>query len=162
MRRMRKNMMIQANTEILAKFEAVLATRGVHQALRFLNGRVPHRFTGVYRFEPPMLRSVCLVDGYDLTVRRGDDAPLESTYCSIVGRTGGPFASENAGRDGRLAGHPARGSVIAYCGVLLDDPGGAPFGTLCHFDAMPCDVPVHEMPLMHAAAPLLYRAVARL
>ena len=42
--------------------------------------------------------------------------------------------------------------MASYCGVLLRDSEGAPFGTLCHFDLVPCEVPASEMPLMEAAA----------
>jgi hypothetical protein len=42
--------------------------------------------------------------------------------------------------------------------VLLRSPQGVPLGTLCHFDFVPCDVPVSELPLMEAAATLLARS----
>jgi len=45
--------------------------------------------------------------------------------------------------------------VLSYYGVLLRHAEGWPFGTLCHFDLMPCTIPVNELPLMEAAAPVL-------
>ncbi len=143
------------------KFEKLLESQGVHEALHFLNSRTPHRFTGVYRFDPPMLRNVHLVDSYAPELVKGDDAPMTETYCSIVGDTERPFTVEDARRDDRLRTHPARNSVISYCGVLLRDERGKPFGTLCHFDLLPCDVPVTELPLMEAAAPCLMKALRR-
>ncbi len=139
----------------VATFATILRDDGLHAALRFLNGRAPHRFTGVYRFDPPTLRSVHLVDSFSPDVRRGDDPPMAETYCAIVGATEHPFVTPDTRADQRLDGHPARDQVIAYCGVLLRDELGSPIGTLCHFDLKPCDVPVHELPTMEAAAALI-------
>lgn len=137
------------------EFVAVLASEGVTGALRFLNKRTPHRFTGIYRFDPPVLRNLYLVDAFAPETTSGDDAPMTETYCSIVGASERPFTTPNARLDDRLASHPARDSVISYCGVLLRAADGEPFGTLCHFDLKPCDVPVAELPMMEYAAPLL-------
>jgi hypothetical protein len=141
------------------KFEKILSTRGLDSALRFLNSRTPHRFTGVYRFDAPMLRSVHLVDSYTPELRKGEDVPMTQSYCSIVAMTERAFTSEDALLDDRLRTHPARHTVISYCGVLLRDKAGRPAGTLCHFDLVPCDVPVNEMGLMQAAAPLLIQVL---
>ncbi|HEY1696979.1 MAG TPA: ATP-binding protein [Polyangiaceae bacterium] len=143
------------------KLQKILSTQSIHEALHFLNSRTPHRFTGIYRFDPPMLRNVALVDSYAPGVERGDDSPLSETYCSIVGDTQRGFTTEDARRDDRLRTHPARDSVVSYCGVLLRDEAGQPFGTLCHFDLLPCDVPVAEIALMEAAAPLLMSAIPK-
>ena len=140
------------------KFEKILNHQGIHEALRFLNSRTPHRFTGIYRFDGPMLRNVYLMDSEGPEVRRGEDALMSATYCSIVGQCERAFTTEDARRDDRLRSHAARDNVLSYCGILLRDEAGAPFGTLCHFDLVPCAVPVSEMPLMDAAAPLLMRA----
>jgi response regulator RpfG family c-di-GMP phosphodiesterase len=143
------------------KFEKILDTQGVHEALKFLNSRTSHRFTAMYRFDPPMLHNLLMVDSYTPSVRTGDDAPLVETYCSIVGTTHHNFTTEDTRMDDRLRDHPARHVVISYCGVPLHDADGAPFGTLCHFDLVPSDIPVAEIPLMEAAAPLLMGALAK-
>ena len=142
------------------KFEKVLGAQGVREALRFLNSRTPHRFTGLYRFDAAWRRSLHLVDSYAPDVRRGEDAPGDESYCAIVGREGRAFVTDDARLDERLHAHPAREAVASYCGVLLRAEGGEPFGTLCHFDAVPCAVPVAEVPFMEAAAPYLLRALA--
>ena len=36
---------------ILSHVGQILDTEGVHAALRFLNSRTPHRFTGIYRYD---------------------------------------------------------------------------------------------------------------
>ncbi len=143
------------------KLEKILDEQGLHEALRFLNSRTSHRFTAMYRFDPPLLRNVVLVDSYSPGVRTGDDAPLDHTYCSIVGVTRLGFTTEDTRLDDRLRQHPAREVVLSYCGVLLSDAQGKPFGSLCHFDLVPSDVPVNEISLMEAAAPLLMIALAK-
>ncbi len=143
----------------LAELTRILDAEGLHAALTFLNGRTPHRFTGIYRFDGDILRNVHLVDVYTPEVRRGDDAAMDATYCSLVKAEDAPFATPDARTDERLQTHPARDSVISYCGVLLRDAAGVPYGTLCHFDLQPCEVPHGEMPLMEAAAPHLMRAL---
>jgi len=141
------------------KFGKILKKQGAHEALRFLNSRTSHRFTAIYRFAPPLLCNLALVDSYLNEVRRGDDPPLNETYCSIVGEGEHSFTTADARHDARLATHPARLTVASYCGVLLRDSEGAPFGTLCHFDLVPCEVPASEMPLMEAAAIELMEAM---
>ena len=145
--------------ETFTKFERILRDRGLHEALRFLNSRTPHRFTGIYFFDPPMLRNMHLIDAYDPEQSKGDDALMAETYCSIVGRTREMLTTADTRVDPRLVGHPARARVLSYCGVLLRDIEGKPRGTLCHFDLLPCDVPINELPLMEAAASIVLETV---
>ena len=49
----------------------------------------------------------------------------------------------------------------SYCGVLLWTASGTAFGTLCHFDVVPCDVPSQEIALMEAAARLITERLER-
>lgn len=146
---------------LLEQFSALLDDGGLHAALGFLNARTRHRFTGVYRFEPPMLRNLCLFDRENPGLRLGGDTPMRETYCSLVGEGVAPFTTEDAGRDDRLTTHPARQSVIAYCGVPLVTDEGACFGSLCHFDLRPRLAPDGEIPLLTRAARLVMRTVAR-
>ena len=143
-----------------SQFEDLLRTRGLHAALGFLNARIRHRFTGVYRFDGRMLRNICMYDRENPTTRVGDDSPLNETYCSITGAERMPFALDDSARDARVRTHPARASVISYCGVPILAADGSAKGTLCHFDLRPRVAPVAEMPLMESVAPLLLSAVA--
>jgi GAF domain-containing protein len=145
-------------TALLDELAGVLAECGLHAGLRYLNARTRHRFTGVYRFDPPMLRNLCLFDRENPTLRFGGDTPMRETYCSLVGAKVSPFATPDAAADGRLLDHPARLSVLAYCGVPLVDDQGSCFGSLCHFDVRPRLVPADEVPLLERAAPLVLRA----
>lgn len=121
-------------------------------ALGYLNARTRHRYTGVYRFDDPMLRCVALFDRENPTLQTGRDVPMVETYCSLVGARIAPFATSDAACDDELVTHPARMSVLAYCGVPLIGGSGDCIGTLCHFDDRPRLVPHGEIPLLNAAA----------
>lgn len=149
----------QAATEHSAKgttaeyrlFESCLAG-GLAPALAYLNSRTRHRFTGVYLFDPPLLRNLALFDRENPLLRTGCDVPMNETYCSIVGDRGAPFATENAPDEEELVQHPARLSVLSYCGVPLVGEDGRCIGTLCHFDDRPRLIPYGELPLLRQAA----------
>lgn len=76
---------------MLEGVEAVLAAEGAGGVLALLNARVPHRFTGVYRLDPPVLRNVRLYDRHNPRLVVGADAPLRETYCSIVAESASPL-----------------------------------------------------------------------
>lgn len=139
----------------LEEFKIIMAESGLHKALGFLNGRASHRFTGVYRLDPPMLRNMLLFDRQNPDLEVGGDAPLRETYCSIVGDTKEPFSTADALRDESLREHPAINSVMSYCGVPLGADDAEPFGTLCHFDFAPRSIPQAEIPLLEEAARLI-------
>lgn len=140
------------------RFEAVLSSAGISAALGFLNARTPHRFTGIYRYDGAMLRNEYLYDQFQPKVVKGEDVPLAQAYCSIVAHTQAPLeVLDTATLSARqfIAGSP----VISYCGVLIRDYRGEPYGALCHFDMKPCQVRVSDIPLLEAVAPLLFSAL---
>ena len=140
-------------TEIMAQLREILDARGLHAFLGALNSRVPHRFTGIYRFEDPILRNVRLFDRENPHLEVGTDLPLREAYCSIVHREHIPFATDDARSDERIPASLAAGTTIAYCGVPLGQAGA-----LCHFDLRARPVVKEEIPLMAALAdPLLER-----
>lgn len=143
----------------LDMLDDVLARKGVHAALGILNARAPHRFTGVYRLEPPMLRNVQLYDRTNPELEIGADALLRETYCSITAFGAAPFSTADTCADNRLLEHPARTSTLSYCGVPLLDASGSALGTLCHFDLVPQPVPESEIALLQAAAPVILAAL---
>ena len=143
----------------MGELEDVLSAEGVRGVLRFLNARAPHRFTGIYRLDPPMLRNVLLYDRQNPMLQAGADAPLRETYCSISGGQAVPFSTADAGQDARLEQHPARESTLSYCGVPLLDHSGQAVGTLCHFDLVPQPVPEAEIRVLEAAAPRVLAAL---
>lgn len=137
----------------------ILQSRGIHALLRALKSRTPHRYAGVYRFDPPMLRNLCLCDAFTPEVTRGADSALSESYCAIVGSDERPLAFEDSRVEPQLVGHPSRESVISYCGVLIRDASGAPFGTICLFDSKPCEVPTSQLSLMERLAPYVHQAM---
>ena len=131
---------------------------GVPAALRFLNGRTPHRFTGVYRYDGAMLRNMALYDRSNPELLRGIDIPLCDAYCSNVRRSREPLEFDDAKNDSRfpyLPGSP----VVCYSGVLISMPDGTPYGTLCHYDIKSCESRKSDIPLLQACAPRILAAL---
>lgn len=145
-------------TATTAAVDRLLREGSLHEALRVINERVEHRFTGVFRFDPPTLRNVALFDSANPDITVGQDAPLRETYCSVVGETEQPLQTDDPRTDPRLAEHPARETTLAYCGApLRASESEPPFGTLCHFDVVPRPVPPGEIAVLEAVAPLIAR-----
>lgn len=146
----------------LAKDLAAFNTRledGLRAGLLFLNARTPHRFTGVYRFDAEMLRSVALVDKWDATVMRGEDVPLAQAYCAHLHETGEAVDIPDGRIDRRFPSMQAS-SVLSYCGAVINDGQGARWGALCHFDTLRCESRNSELPMLVAAAALLHHAAS--
>lgn len=135
----------------LAAFRKRHAEGGLREGLRFLNARTSHRYTGVFRFDGEILRSVGMVDKWDTTVESGLDVPLATAYCAHLRQTGEPLLIEDGARDPRVP-WMAGGPIASYCGALIRDGGGEPWGALCHFDEQPCEAKNSDMPLIAAAA----------
>jgi hypothetical protein len=144
----------------LAPFQIRLHEAGLRSALRYLNARTPHRFTGVFRFDGAMLRNVALVDKWLPQVECGGDVPLEQAYCAHLHRTGEPLETSDGHNDPRTPWMKDSG-VISYCGAVIQDGTGQPWGALCHFDAASCDAKDSDMPLLSAAAALIFSSIER-
>ena len=147
--------MSQESKEVAAAIAGLLSDGRLHDALRLLNGRVEHRFTGIYRFDAPTLRNIALFDAANPEIEVGAPAPLRETYCSVVGEKNTAFQTGDAASDPQLAGHPARDSTLAYCGAPLRSADGKVFGTLCHFDVVPRAIPHDEVPVLETVAALI-------
>ena len=139
----------------LQSFRQVLDEGGLRDALLFLNRRTPHRFTGIFRFDGDMLRNVMLVDKWDPEVAQGEDVPLAAAYCAHLHRTGELLEVENGHTDERTP-WMADSPVASYCGAVIPGDDGHPWGALCHFDPAPCDRKDSDMPLIVAAATMVY------
>jgi hypothetical protein len=136
-------------------FTALLQHQGIHAALEYLNHRTPHRYTGVFRFDGELLRNEALFDRYQPSVRQGVDVPMATTYCALVGRQEAPLNILDATIDPQAQGVDT--AVISYCGVLIRDAQGQAYGTLCHYDLHRCQQRTTDLPLLEAAAQLLYQ-----
>ena len=138
----------------IAAFTRMLTQRGVHAALGYLNSRTTHRYTGIFRFDGQYSRNLVLYDRYDPKVRQGQDVPLAEAFCSLVGRQEEPLQILDATLDPRA--WEVDTLVVSYCGVLIRDSQGRIFGTLCHYDLELCQALAMNLPLLEAAAQLLY------
>lgn len=145
----------EMNTE-LSEFATLVQQHGVHAGLAYLNRRTPHRYTGLFRFDGTVLRNEVLVDGNQPQVRQGDDTPAEATFCALVGRQQAPLEILDAATDPQFGGLVDT-PVMSYCGVLIRDAQGQPYGTLCHYDMQRCQERTTDQPLLTAAAALLYQ-----
>jgi hypothetical protein len=140
----------------IGEFESILRQQGIHAALKYLNHRTPHQYTGIFRFDGDTLRNEVLFDRYNPQLLKGDDAPMAATYCSLVGRQEAPLEIMDAATDTRAKG-VIDTPVVSYCGVLIRDVAGRAFGTLCHYDMQRCEERTTDLPLLQAAAEMLYQ-----
>lgn len=136
----------------ITKLRRILEEQGVIAALRILNARAPHRYTGVYKYTPEILRSIYLVDAFNPGVVKGEDVPNEDAYCLLLSneRKLAFGQAEDAGCPIKLAS-----PVVSYCGVLLVRADGEPFGSLCHYDVARCQEPASQMTFLELMAPYL-------
>ena len=144
-------------SNIARTFEETLQRHGLSRALAFLNGTTPYRFTGVYRFQDGVVKSVLLYDRKNPELRIGENVPWNDSYCRITADSGNSCTIEESLTDERLLHHAARYSVQAYCAVLLRMPTGLPLGTLCHFDVTPHHAPREILETLNAVRNIVER-----
>ncbi|MGE4243735.1 GAF domain-containing protein [Ramlibacter sp.] len=142
----------------LDAFESALSG-GLQSAIFHLNRLTPHRFTGVFRFDGEMLRSVALVDKWAPDVTRGDDLPIANAYCAHLHSTGQPLEVHDGASDPRT-GWMRDAPFRSYSGAVIYAPDGSLWGALCHFDEKPCDEATSSLPLLLSAAGRLYPCAA--
>jgi hypothetical protein len=147
-------MPLTPSTEV-ATFRQLLAEVGLPAALRFLNSRTPHRFTGVYRYDGDMLRNIALADKQNAAATIGSDVRLSDAYCDYMTDDVDSMEFSDVRSDGRYPPKPGN-PVTAYCGVLIRDAAGRPFGTLCHYDPRPCQPRTSDVPLLRELATVIY------
>lgn len=142
-------------TPTLHDFRSVLDTRGLHAGLKFLNGPVAHRYTGVFQLNNGVFRNVDLYD------KEGEvmpeflaEVPLTDSFCQFVIRDG-VFCTDNTSADRRLDGHKYQGVLLTYHGVLVVDNKGELSGTLCHFDADSRKLPDEYFTILQQAARII-------
>lgn len=145
----------------LDPLRAALQREGLAGGLRFLNARVPHRYTAAYRVQQDTLVNLDLVDkAGELRPEFLASVPFGDSFCQFVLRDGG-FRTECTAQDGRLDGHRYQGVLGAYHGVPLVDDRGELFGTLCHFDTAERTLSDEEFAFLQKAARLMSAVVTR-
>jgi len=150
---------------LLDQYESILQRDGP-AGLQFLNARVSHRYTAVYRLHGGVLNNLHVFD------KRGEvvpeflaAVPLEDSFCQFVLKDG-VFRTVGTAQDRRLDGHRYQGAIGSYHGLPLLDNAGELSGTLCHFDEESHPIADDEFELFRRAAKLLpkylYKAALRL
>lgn len=139
----------------LTEFKEALETSGISGALNYLNSRTPHRYTGIYKYSGDTLLNVVLYDKFESAITKGEDAPLSVTYCSLLEKKLALEITDST-EDERVKDKIIT-PVVSYCGVLIRDDAGNPFGTLCHFDLKRCQERTTDFPLLESAAKILYQ-----
>lgn len=121
----------------VAEVRSILETAGFRAALEFLNQRVPHRYTIVYRFDGEAFYGMVVVDKLAQPVPSlFNRVPFVDSFCQYTVAEG-EFSTPASLQDHRLEGHLHRANVQSYCGLPLTDPSGALYGTFCHLDLVP-------------------------
>ena len=143
------------STPVADAFSRILETRGLAGGLAFLNDRVPHRYTAVYRYAGLILKNVCLHDAQGKRLPPFLSAlPLNKSLAQFV-RPGSPFRTDDSTKDPRLTGHAYDGSLFSYHGTALVAPGGNCWGVLCHFDFTPVPLSDPDFEFLEAVAPMV-------
>lgn len=149
------------NAKALVTFDTTLQRAGLQAGLETLNGFGQLRFSGVYRFDPPFLRSLYLVDKrHPGILSSGPSQVLEDTYAAIIQKWKQPFFTDDAATDSRLVRHPARGSIRAYAGAPIKVSGGRIWGVLALHDPEPRPIAPGQMEFLSAAAGFVGRWLA--
>lgn len=139
----------------LADFTVQLRIDGLRQALATLLRRTDYRFIGIWRFQDGKASATVHYDRENPDQLTVEEVPDTATYCCFVRETGAPFKTPNALVDERIGAHPARATVLSYCGVPVMDRNGAILGTLCHYDVVPRDADQIDIALMLSVASYL-------
>lgn len=156
MRHRRDGFYNQAMDAALSQLESVLARDGRVAGLAFLNKRVDHRFTAIYRLDKALMKNVALVDKEGLGLPDLQEVPLGNSFCQFALRDG-RFLTSESGKDARLDGHPYQGVVGSYVGLPLLGNDGQLWGTFCHFDIASQSLQDEEFDFLQKAARMLPR-----
>jgi GAF domain-containing protein len=145
-------------SSVAGKFKIVLKADGLWAAMRWLNDRVPYRFTAIFAFDGDMLRTICLIDKENHKITSCSDQPITESYCMYVHRSRERFSVEEASLDSRVALHPKRQNIQCYYGIPLFGSKGEILGTVCHFDSMPVRVTEEVATALDDLAPFIAEA----
>ena len=138
----------------LAQFHLAFENGGLLGALHYLNARTTFRYSAIYRLDGQMMRNILLYDRQGETATSLSEVPLGDSFCQFVMRDKG-FNTANSADDMRLIGHPYQGVLNSYFGLPLSRKAGTIYGTFCHFDAQPMEIPDSEIALLEAVSTLL-------
>lgn len=135
-------------------FASLLAQQGIPAALAYLNRRTPHRYTSLFRFDGDELRPQVLFDANHLARQPAQEVQLAKAYCALVSRQ--PAGLDSMAPPAESPAGKAVPPLLFYHSVLIRDAQGGAYGTLCHYDWQRCQPRTTDLPLLEAAATLLY------
>lgn len=141
--------------EAFRRFTSVLAEEGSRASLAYLVGLTNYRFIGLFQFFDGMANAAVHYDRMNPQVLTLKEVPDTATYCWYVRDRKVMFSTANALADPRLADHPSRTKVLAYCGVPVIDPEGVLEEILCLYDVEPRDPDQLELELLVQVASAL-------
>jgi hypothetical protein len=139
----------------LDRMAQALESQGVMGALRYLNSRVAHRYTGIYKIQDGMVANVFLFDEQHQAMPLPTGLPLMDSFCRFI-TADEPLVIQDSNQEEILKDHKYRGVVLSYCGVGLSNVPGRIVGSLCHFDFRHQWIAPEEAAfLIHAREPIL-------
>ena len=144
----------------LSNFQAVLQKHGLKAGLVFLNERVPHRFTSVYRLGHESLRRLAFVDKWGSSDPALAEIPLKDSFCERAIQDG-PLVVTDSATDARIQGHPNPAGLGSYVGLPLAAGPGELFGTFCHYDVCSRPISEGEFLFLEQAAKVLHAYVGQ-
>ena len=124
----------------LAVLKSELDDGGVMAALKYLNGRIDHRFTAIYKFQGPTKRAVFLYDKLGHNNTHFNAIATSESLCRFI-TLSTPFGVTNSATDTFLSENGHRSLVTSFYGVALSPADTQPTGSLCHFDLKPQKLP---------------------
>lgn len=134
------------NSTALSDLQDLLDAHGLHAGLLFLNARVPHRYTAVYRLSEEYLRRLDFVDKEGGLGEATATVPFTDSFCELAVRQGHLLVTDSSA-DARLRDQPNPFMMGSYVGLPLATTGsGALYGTLCHYDT--CAHPLSDAELV--------------
>ena len=140
-------------------FDEILRRQGTNAALKFLNQRVSHRFSAIYRLDKNDLEIVELIDKLDDAATAPSlRVPFLQSFCEVAIREAS-FKTSNSALDKKLDGLPNQGVLLSYVGLPLTEHAGNLYGTLCHYDTTEQVISDDEFAFLQQAAALMKRAL---
>ena len=138
----------QRTRERFARFSTLLASQGLRPALADLLGETDYRFIALFCLNGDHANAAVFYDRTQPETLFTKEVPVAASYCAFTRDARQPFVTAHSLVDPRLAGHVARESVQAYCGIPILPPEGEFLATLCHYDVVPRDPTQVDLALM--------------
>jgi GAF domain-containing protein len=148
-----KNMLKDGS--VLANFHDVLSKRGLRVGLEFLNQRVPHRYTSVYRLHHDHLHRIAFIDKLGSSGAELANVALKESFCEIAVQEGALVVATNIKTDKRFETYPNPTMLGSYVGLPLASQRGELFGTFCHADEHSYPLSDAEFVFLNEAAKVL-------